>query len=102
MCRSVSFRIGPVGIAGFVSDFVYKQTTKGNSKKRKAAKLNEFSKLNTKSGITQTMNNVKERFTITKALTTRKTLKMTILSRYTYVLYGTLSHIIELLLTSIV
>ena len=32
-CRSVSFRIGPVQIMGFVSHVVYKRTTKGNFEK---------------------------------------------------------------------
>ena len=77
-CRSVIFRIRPVRIAVFVSHFVYEATTKGNIEK--PHKFNEFSKLSTKSCMSRTMNNLKESFTIMKAITTRKTiLKMTIL-----------------------
>ena len=76
-CRSVICRIGPVWITGFVSHFVYKGTTKGNFEKLQ--KFNEFSKLNTKSSLSWTMNNLKESFTIMKAITTRTILKMTIL-----------------------
>ena len=77
-CRSVSFRIGQVRITGFVSHFVYEGTTKGNFEKPQ--KFNEFSKLSTKSCMSRTMNNLKDSFTIMKAITTRKTtLKMTIL-----------------------
>ena len=77
-CQSVIFRTGPVRITGFVSHFVYKGTTKRNFKKPR--KFNEFSKLSTKSCMSRTMNNLKESFTVMKAITTRKTiLKMTIL-----------------------
>ena len=55
-CRSVSFSIGPVRITGFVSRFVYKRTAKGNFEKPQ--KLNEFSKLSTKSCMNRTMNNL--------------------------------------------
>ena len=51
--------------------------------------LNEFGKLSTKSCMTQTMNNLKEGFTIMKATTTRTTMKIydDSMSRYTYVRY---------------
>ena len=88
-CQSVSFRIGPVRIMGFVSHFVNKRTTKGNFEKRQ--KFNEFNKLSTKSCMSQTMNNLKECFTIMKAITRKTTLKMTILCHvltlYAYVRY---------------
>ena len=84
-CRSVSFRIAPVRITGFVSHFVYKGTTKGNFKKPQ--KFNEFNKLST--CMSRAMNyNLKESFTVMKAITTRTTIwKITIMSRYTYVRY---------------
>ena len=82
-CWSVSFRIGPLRITGFVSRFVYKRTRKGNYEKPQ--KLNEFSKLSTRSCMSRTMNNLKESFTIMKAITRKTILKM---SRYTYVRYA--------------
>ena len=42
-CLSVSFRIGPVRITGFVSHFGYKGTTKENFEKPQ--KFNSFSKI---------------------------------------------------------
>ena len=50
--------------------------------------FNEFGKLST-TCMTQTMNNLKESFTIMKAITTRTTLKIydDSMSRYTYVRY---------------
>ena len=47
-----------------------KGTTKGNFEKQQ--KINEFSKLSTESSMSQTMNNLKDNFTIMKAITTRK------------------------------
>ena len=80
-CRSVIYRIEPVRITGFVTHFVYKGTTKRNFEKLQ--RFNEFSRLSTKSCTSRRMNNLKETFTIMKAVTTRTTiLKMTILSRY--------------------
>ena len=76
-CRSVIIRIGPVRITGFVSHFVYKGTAKGNFEKPQ--KFNKFSKLSTKSCTRRTMDNLKESFTIMKAITTIMTLQMTIL-----------------------
>ena len=40
----------------------------------KCRKINEFSKLSTKSCISRTMNNRKESFTLMKAITTRTTI----------------------------
>ena len=45
----------------------------------KPQKFNEFSKLSTKSCKSRKMNNLKESFTIVKAITTTATLKITIL-----------------------
>ena len=67
-CRSVIFRIGQVRITGFVSHFVYKVTTKVNFEKPQ--KFSEFSKLGTNSCMSRTMSNLKESFTIMKAITT--------------------------------
>ena len=47
------------------------RATKGNFEKPQ--KCNEFSKLNTKSCMSRTMNNLKESFTVMKAIITRKT-----------------------------
>ena len=86
-CRSVIFRIGQVRITGFVSHFVYKVTTKGNFEKPQ--KSNEFSKLSTKLCMSRTMSNLKESFTVMKAITRTTILKMTTLCHaiHMYVLF---------------
>ena len=62
------FRIGRVRITGLVSHFVYKGTMKGDFEKLQ--KFNEFGKLNTKLCMSRTTNNLKESFTIMKAIIT--------------------------------
>ena len=73
-CRSVIFCIGPDRITDFVSHFVYKGILF-----EKPKQFNGFSKLSTKSCMSRTMNNLKESFTIMKAIKKTTTLKMTIL-----------------------
>ena len=75
---SVIFRIGPVRITRFIRRFVWKKaTTKGNLEKPQ--KFNKFSKLSTKSCMSRAMDNLKESFTIMKAITRTTILKMMIL-----------------------
>ena len=81
---------------GSVDDFVIKLVCKGTAGVRDVFQMfrtqmvfEEFGKLSTKSCMTHTMNNLKESFTIMKAITTRTTLKIydDCMLRYTYVRY---------------